>query len=477
MSDRVDSPAARLSGDHLPAVIVTGSAGVGLERAHSRTASRLDNAISAGIFAALAVTALTHGAVEPWSVAIFELIIIALILMWAVKSVNERRLTINVPNAALPLIALLALGVVQSLATTDSSGLRASLSMDVEATRGAVTVLFFLVVSFFMAATFFVNRERFQTLVSFLAVYGLAMAVFALVQHFTWDGKFYWIRPNTQSASPFGPFVNHNHFAGYMEMLLPVPLAVAVTRGVRHEARIFYGFAAAVMGISAITSLSRGGMLSLIAGLLFIAVMSGRVHPERANKRDRPSGRRSALDGLSRPAAVVAIVVAMGAGVLWIGPDAVIERVTGKANNAGETFFGSRGWIWRDTVSMIKANPAIGVGLGAYQTAYSIYSRSDGSLLVGYAHNDYLQILADGGIIGAAIALWFIVAIFRAVGRGLRQEDPLIAGVALGSGAAIFSILVHSVIDFNLQLPSNALLFLVLAAVAAHIGSLRKASE
>ena len=109
--------------------------------------------------------------------------------------------------------------------------------------------------------------------------------------------------------------------------------------------------------------------------------------------------------------------------------------------------------------------------MGAYETAFSTYTKSDGSLRVPQAHNDYLQIIADCGVVGGLIALWFIALAFRAVLRGARSPDPLYAGLALASGAGMFAMLVHSLLDFNLQLPSNALLFLVLSAVAVHVGA------
>jgi O-antigen ligase len=126
---------------------------------------------------------------------------------------------------------------------------------------------------------------------------------------------------------------------------------------------------------------------------------------------------------------------------------------------------------------MIRANPLLGVGLGAYDTAFSIYSQSDGSIRVPQAHNDYLQVVADCGIVGGLIALWFIVLAFRAVARGAQSHDPIYSGLAIGTGAGLFGILVHSVFDFNLQLPSNALLFLLLSAVAVRVGTAARATE
>jgi O-antigen ligase len=357
-----------------------------------------------------------------------------------------------------------------------------SLSVDVEATRAALLALFFLVVSFIIAANSFATTERKQTLTNFLIIYGLAMALFALVQYFTWNGRFYWFRPLTsQASSPFGPFVNRNHFAGYMELLVGLPVAMLLTGAAHRDSRLFYGFAATMMALAAIVSLSRGGMISLAAEMAFIGIISaGRVDKGKDNGNNRQS--RLTLFGVLRPAALILIIIcSISAGIFWIGPDRVVDRVTGK-NTSGqaqpaETFFSSRGWIWRDTLAMIGANPFAGVGLGAYETAYPIYSKDDGAIVLGKsfavdrAHNDYLQVLADCGVAGAALAVWFIVLIFQAVNRGKQSHDPLHRALAIGGGAGIFGLLVHSLVDFNLQLPSNALLFLLLTAAVSQAGA------
>lgn len=428
--------------------------------------SRLDKIIAVGLLVAVAFTALAHGAVEPWSVFVFEIIIVALLLLWAVKIVVEKRFSISLPRTALPVAALTVVGLAQSVAFADGSGRWRSLSMNVGFTRAAVTVLIFLLISFVIAANFLGTRERLAGLSHFLCIYGLAMALFALIQHFAWNGSFYWLR-HTEATTPFGPFANHNHFAGYMELLIALPVALIITRAVRPELRVLYGFAAMMMGVAAVSSLSRGGIISLAAAMMFLIFMGVRL-PRGGAGADAKRG----FARIATQAAVVAgIVAVISVGILWIGADPVINRVTqGEKSESApkETFFSSRGWVWRDTAAMIGANPVLGVGLGAYETAFSIYTKSDGSLRVPQAHNDYLQVMADCGLVGALIALWFLIIAFKAVSRGARSRDPLFAGLALGSGAGMFAILVHSLFDFNLQLPSNALLFLLLSAVATY---------
>jgi O-antigen ligase len=437
-------------------------------------AGRLNKSLAVGLMIAVAFAALAHGAVEPWSLFVLEGILLILVTLWAVKAVRDRRLHLAIPDLALPFAALAVVGIIQSFAIADRTGRVMSLSKDVGATRAAVIVLIFLLIACLLAANFWTSRATLKWLANFLTMFGLAMAVFGLAQHFAWNGKLYWIRP-TEAPSPFGPFANHNHFAGFMELLIPIPVGLLLTRAVRAEMRWLYGFAALMMSLAVLASLSRGGMISLTASLVFILLL--------ALSAQRQSDRPRALSPLAAVAAriviIITIILVIAAGVFWLGADPIIERVASgqPATGDGASFFDSRGWVWRDTLQMIRANPITGVGLGAFGTAFSLYTASDGSLRVPQAHNDFLQIVADGGIIGGLLALWFLVLLGRAIAEGVKARDPLMAGIALGCGASAFAILVHSIFDFNLQVPSNGLLFLLLAVVAAQVGATVRAQR
>jgi O-antigen ligase len=433
----------------------------------------LDKAIAVGMLAAVIFTALAFGANEPWSVGLFQLLIAALIIMWAVKSAVDRRVRVAIPAAALPVAGLLAIGFAQSFAYVSGDGQIHSLSMDVEATRGAALMLLFLLASFIIARNFFATRERLGALANVLIIFGLAMSVFALMQHFTWDGRIYWLRP-TQWNIAFGPFVNRNHYAGYMEMLAPLPLALILGRGVRKESWVFYGFAAAVMGLSIFVSLSRGGMISLMAGIAFATVMSAKATGARRSAEKKGSAGKSFI--FRRMGVAAALSVAILFGVFWIGGEKLVNRAAEsidqmKSSPDQPSSLFLRQEIWKDTLKMISARPILGAGLGAYEAVFPRYARHDGTFVVNYSHNDYLQALSDAGILGGALAILFIALIFRAMARGLKSEDPFMASLALGCGAGVFSLLTHSMFDFNLQIPSNALLFLFLSAVITSIAA------
>jgi len=213
-------------------------------------------------------------------------------------------------------------------------------------------------------------------------------------------------------------------------------------------------------------------MVSLISGIMFVFIFG--LTPAMMRSISSTSIRFPIF--LSRILAIVVLLVTIGAGVIWVGGDSVINRVektdfSGQVRSddpASETFYQSRGWIWNDTLAMIRDNWMMGVGLGAYQTAYSLYSVRDGRLIVGQAHNDYLQMLADQGVVGAIAVLSFLVLLIRIFPLSIRHRDPMYASLALGCGGGVFAMLVHSLFDFNLQMPSNALLFLILVALISN---------
>lgn len=436
----------------------------------------LDRVIAYGFIALIFFSALAHGTVEPWSELVFVLWIAGLAMLWAIRAVAAKRLILYVPQTLWPLIAFILLGVAQSFAFKDGNGYLHSLSSDVEATRSAVLMLACLLVGGLIAANFLTHRERLWRLALVLTFFGVALSTFALMQYFTWNGKFFWFRA-AYAEAPFGPFVNRNHFAGYMELLLPWPVIVMMSRR-RWEEKFFYGFAAAWMAMSAVFSQSRGGMISILAQLMFLAAFSPRDSQEYLTE----DSARSRLGTFwLRGGAIAVMVLAIAGGVSWLGSERVTDRLaikqgiekSGTYLSALSTYSGNRLELWRDSWALFRAQPLMGAGLGAFETVFPAYNKQNNSgLITSQAHNDYLQVLTDGGIIGGIIALWFLGATGWAIRRGIRSQEPMMNFYALGCGAGILGLLVHSLFDFNLQLPSHALLFIAFSAIVAQLREL-----
>ena len=443
-----------------------------------KTSAFLEQTIAIGLLVVMVFTVLAHGAVEPWSVLLFELLMTVLMLLWATKVLIDKKLILIVPHTVWPLVALLALGLVQSISVTGADGFQKSLSLDVEATHNVVLIIICLIAGILIAGNFWVSHHRLELLAKWLTFYGLALAIFAIIQHLTWNERFYWLRWNA-SYAPFGPFVNRNHFAGYMELLLPWPVAMMLRRWGHWQELLFYGLAAAWIGVAAILTLSRGGMISILAELMLIVVLSLRLTHYRS--KHTPHSSRKGRTLLLQFAAIVVILATIMSGVLWLSGQRIINRITTGQETEGnvalpaQTFAGSRGVFWLASWTIFQANALTGVGLGAYETAFSIYGGEKivgGQAVVDRAHIDYLQSLTDGGIIGGLIVLWFLIVLWRAAKRGLQLADPLRQTVALACVVSLFGLLVHSLFDYNLQLPSHSLLFVSYAAILGQLSTL-----
>jgi O-antigen ligase len=207
-------------------------------------------------------------------------------------------------------------------------------------------------------------------------------------------------------------------------------------------------------------------MISLAAGMLFVLMAS--IYRARRTRREGASQTR-----LSAILFAVVVAASILVGVIWIGADPVIDRIAQTITDSpqGEREHFSRQAMWRDSWAIFRAHPFMGAGLGAFETAYPIYGHGNGRLIVAQAHNDYLQALTDAGILGGLAALSFIALVFRSFVKAIKSKDSFAGAMAVGCSGGLFAMLVHSLFDFNLQLPSNALVFLFLSSVLSCIGA------
>jgi O-antigen ligase len=250
----------------------------------------------------------------------------------------------------------------------------------------------------------------------------------------------------------YGPYVNHNHYAGLMEMLVPIPLVFSLTRGARGPRKIMAGLVAALMAGTIFLSGSRGGMLAFVVemGLLAVIVVWGQ------------KSRKTTL--------ALATFLMIGVGlVISLGGSELAKRLaTIHADTKTELSGGTRLDIDRDALHTFARKPVLGWGLGTFPDVYPQFRSFHTNFFINEAHNDYLQLLVEMGGLGGAAMLWFLCAAYR---NGLRKlenwTEDTNGAVALAALLGVTGILVHSLVDFNLQIPANAALFYVLCMVAA----------
>jgi len=287
-----------------------------------------------------------------------------------------------------------------------------------------------------------------------------SQAVFGVIQAAAAPGTVYGIAPSA-AVSPLGSYVNHNHFAGLVEMAVPLALgwALGLWRRARGPTPGALGMIGLALGLSAahLASRSRGGLVALVVGTVSLAAIWWMRH-------QRVSGRRR-LRAVAALALVAALVLAFG----WLSVPSTTRRHLGTVvRGTGEAAAAYRLEIARATLRLAAIHPILGCGLGAFADAVTPFKTAYGDLRVTHAEDDVLQLVAEAGLVGLVALLGLVLALGRRCARSLRERgDPVRRGITLGALSGVVALLVHSFLDFNLHLPANALAFVVLLALAA----------
>jgi len=431
------------------------------------------------ICVAIVTTALAYGTVHYWALGIFNLGALTILILWVVDAWGLRTLRISRSALQLPLLGLILLAIVQLLpfGAVDSTGnianVSRSLSFDPYSTRLFLIQLSTLFVYFAAALVFIDTPHRLQLMVRTIMIFGFLLAIFGLTQSIASPNKVYWMRELSQSTA-FGPFINRHHFAGYMELTIALPLGLLFAGAIDREKILLYVFIAGLMGVALVMTGSRGGIISLVLEILFFVIVTGLSRPAGGEHHHHHQSSRLKSAGI-RVGLGIALIVGLFAGVMLMGGESSIMRFIDTVNtddpSTGRTHF------WSVTLEIIKHNPILGTGLGAFGVVYTRFDSRNGLFRLEQAHNDYLQILSDAGIVGAVIGLVFLVLLFRGAFQRAKSEDPFRRGIALAAAGGCFAVLIHSFFDFTLHTTSNALLFLILAALATLNGRVEQVTR
>jgi O-antigen ligase len=311
-----------------------------------------------------------------------------------------------------------------------------------------------------------------------IAVFGLGLALFALAQNLALDNQageghtilIYGIWPDPYVNKPFGPFINKNNYAGWM--LMAMPLAVGYVgasmtrlwRSVRPDGRsrllalsskdganaVLAAIAALVMGVSIIVSMSRSGMIALAATMVGVAWFAPASESARRGRGAR----------LGVAAAALLVLVA------WSGADTIRNRFEDRTDAS----IRGRLIAWQNAERMVREFPIAGLGFNAFKTAMTLDQQGDSENFWEEVHNDYLQIAAEGGLIGLAVVITAIVVVVVEIRRRFAAESSARSGAWLRAGAVagLCAIAVQEIVEFSLQIPANAALFAVLMGIALH---------
>ncbi len=406
---------------------------------------RLTNtALLAGTCAVLLLGPLAFGAVEPWSIFALEACAMLLLGVWASRQWINRELNLSGHVLFRPMAAFFALAVVQWLAGTTAY-------LHVTYTHLLLYAAYGMLV--FVVTQTLRRSSQFDLLAKLFTAYGVVLASFAVLQGMAPNGKLYWIRTLEQGGYIYGPYVNHNHYAGLMEMLTPFPLVLAATHFTNGNRKIAAAGIAALMAASIFLSGSRGGMAAFVAQMVVLGLLLVR-------KRE---------GGWKQPVMLGAFLALVIVFLVWMGGNELTRRLISIHSEAREEIGGGvRLSIDRDCLRMLLKRPFLGWGLGAFPIVYPEFRSFYTTFFVNQAHNDYLQLLVETGLAGFSIAVWFLVLVFRrAAGKLENWTESATGALTVAAMLGCVGILVHSFLDFNLQIPANAALFYVLCAIAA----------
>ena len=396
-----------------------------------------------GTFGLLMFGPVAFGAVEPWSIFVLEVGSAFLTLLWLAKQWIDGEMNIHWNPLFLPMTGFGILILFQIV-------FRAS-AYPHDTVSGAMLYGAYGMLCFLSGQTVLRSAQA-RNLAVILAVYGFALAAFALLQGIAPNGKLYWVRQPHHGGWIYGGYVNHNHYAGLMELLVPIPLVISLSRLAHEKERIAAGIAAAVMTGTVFLSGSRGGMLAILVEFAVLAILLTR----------QKKGIRIAI-------AVGAFAIVLVGLLTWLGGKQLTERVSTISTEArSELSGGMRLTIDRDAIHMFRSRPVMGWGLGAFPTVYPQFRSFYTTFFVNEAHNDYLQLLVETGLLGFAAMMWFLIVLYRTALRKIGNwTSELSAALTLACTLGFTGILVHSFFDFNLQIPANAALFYVFCTLAA----------
>lgn len=405
--------------------------------------------------AVLVFTTLAYGTVHQPTIALFYLMTAIIVILWAVDSFQTGVFRFNKSLLQVPLILTVVYAIIQifpfgTVAETGGlSGIPRTISIEPFWTQMFAFHFLALLSIFAVMLVYLDSAKRLRKMTLLITVFGFGFAFFAILQYVLSPTKIYGIYEAQHAAQPFGSFVNRHNFAAFMEMAIAVPLGLMFVGAVPKDKRLIYWTAIGLMGIAIILSGSRGGLVALLAALFFMVLLTSRA-----------KGTNQIALRIGLAVLLVAVIIF---GSIFVGGESSLTRFVETA--VSDDITTNRSHIWDVTLQIIRNHWFFGAGIGAFAAAYTPYDTFNGIERVEQAHNDYLQILADAGIIGLILAGFFVFKLFQTGFKNYKTDNLFRRGIAVGALTGCFSILVHSIFDFVLHTTAISVMFLTLASL------------
>jgi O-antigen ligase len=389
------------------------------------------------IYTLLVFTPLARASVQGWAITTIHMItFIALTAFVLEKTLtnNWKWITTPLDKPILILIILIILSTV--------------LSLHFRTSLWAMALLVNYIIIFYLVIHTVQTRTQVRHLIYLIIGIATFLSVFGFFKIFGVNPFPWWdyadLPHHVRLTATFG---NPDHLAGYMEMAIPLMLGLLLFghTGAKRFLLIYLTF---LLLTALLLTLSRGGWFGALTGLLFMAVCL---------LFDRHFKQKRLVLGLMAGTLAVALIV--------FASTPIVERILTLTEHGVGPNLHDRMVVWGGTTDMIAQHPLLGTGPGTFAFAFTRHQPPGFTTQFTMAHNDYLHFTSEVGLILIGILVWMLIALYKRGFKKLNNPSRLVRGTTIGAMSAITAILFHSIFDFNLHIPSNALLFTVLSAL------------
>ena len=425
----------------------------------------MNRLIFAALVGLIVFAPIPYGTVEPWWKAAFVCAVFAICILALIETLKNRIERIEGASILLPMVALSLLGFLQTISlgsrTEANISVWNAISADPYQTRFFALQMLALTTLLALHYRYAGTESRVRVLVYTVLAIAVASAVFGILRQTTQQDTGFLL-PLLKKNGGYGQFINKNHFAFLMEMAFGLGLGIILGGGVVRERLMIYVAFLLPIWTALVLANSRGGILAMLAQVVVavLLLISSRSDYELP---------RFAQSGALRAVLLLVLVGGILFGTFWVGGDRLatnFENATTEIASTTTRAGASRNEIWRATLKMFAAHPIAGVGLGAYWIGITAYHDASGLMTPQEAHNDYLELLSSGGLIGLALGVWFALAVVRKVRQNLLIDTGYKRAVRLGAVLGIAGVAAHSLVDFGLHIMTNAVVFIVLIMIA-----------
>lgn len=439
------------------------------------------------IIICLIIAPLAFGSVETWALLIMELLVTLSAISYSIYIVKENKSFYSVPGLV-PLIILCEFILIQIIPLPQSLvkiispsswelyrntvGIFSDTQFMTISVNKSATISEFMrfssyLIFYVLSVQIFSDKDNIKKGVKTVSIFGFILAFSSICQLFLRKDYALWLRYVPDNAMIVGPYVCHNHYAGLMEMIFPLSAILYLYNkptfiyGSFRERMIDswgrskmmeslkYAFFALTIAVSIFLSLSRGGIIGLLFGsVVFFSLLQFFVYKNKT--------------GFINSAFFVVIMAFI---ITWFGWGDITSRFSDIKNEI-EGLSYSRLAIWQDSLPLIKDFFVTGSGFGTYRWIFPAYLTFNGTRIVDHTHNDYLEFASNGGIIAIILIGLFLYSMITTgfkILKGRKDRYPVMVCIAAFSG--LISIFLHSVFDFNMQIPANALYFVFLCSL------------